>query len=171
MTSRDAVYLMLALVVAREPSQYVSTVEAVAGLERSSRLECPDGARPGFDAVCMAQTFGEALIALLDNSDRLAILNPITHRLEKQPGDVTDRRVEATVWVTKKGGQFVGRILLHNLNRGASAFSADMQFGEQDETEEYRTWTGITTVQVFDPSPFIALKRTLSPTPPWVLQA
>lgn len=171
MTSRDAIYLMLALTVATEPSQYVSTVRALADLERSSRVEIPEWTRPGFEAVCSADNFGDALVALLDGADGLAILDPVNQTFERPPGQVGNRRVVVTVSVTRKAGNLLGRVHLEDLAPGASSLPNDTRFGNEGEAGDYLTWTGVTSVQIFDPAPFIALKRTLAPTPPWVFQA
>lgn len=169
MTARDAAYLLLALTVATEPAKYVSTVSTLRMLRREESPQIPDWARPDLDAVLEATTFGDAIVALLDNAHHLGILNPVTQILERGAGQEGDRRIECKVTVTKQFELFKATVAMENFGPGPSR--TEVHFVGMAGPDADRIWPGVTSTQIFDPAPFIALKRTLAPTAPWVFQA
>lgn len=169
MTAQDAAYLLLALTVATEPAKYVSTVSMLTMLRRVSSPKTPDWAQPGLEAVFEATTFDRAVVALLDNAHHLAILNSMTRALERGPGQEGDRRVESKVTVTKQFELFTAMIAMENF--GPDRSRIEIEFTGLAGPDADRVWPGVTSVVLFDPAPFIALKRTLTPTPPWVFEA
>lgn len=169
MTARDAAYLLMALTVATEPAEYISTVSMLTTLRRATTPVVPQWARPDLEAVFEATTFGDAIVALLDNAHQLAILNPTTQTLERGPGQQGERRIGSIVTITKQFGQFTGSIAMENF--GPEPSRIEIQFVGMAGPDANRVWPGVTSIQIFDPAPFIALKRTLAPTAPWVFEA
>lgn len=166
MTTRDAVNLALALTVSIDSSRYADTVETLNSLKRVEKVAPPRWAKPGFDVVCRAQTFGEALIALVDCADALAVYKRGSNVMHPQPGQTDDRLVVAAAWVNRRLSDYSAVIRLEDT--GVAEGPIVMSFGD---VHDERNWAGVISQVGFDQALFITLKRTLEPKPPWVFEA